>query len=366
MAKRDYYEVLGVARDATQEQIKKSYRQLALKFHPDKNPGDKASEESFKEASEAYQVLSDAESRAKYDRFGHAAFNGGAGFGDFGAFAEDLFGDIFGAFFGTDGGGRSGKKRGGRDLRYGLEITLEEAALGIEREITIPKAFPCETCSGSGARKGTSAESCKHCGGSGQQRVQQGFFTISRPCAVCRGEGRIIPDPCPGCGGTGQKTKEHKISVKIPAGIDHGQRLRLRGEGEAAPNGGPAGDLYVEVILKAHEFFHRDGKELICEMPITYAQAALGGEVEVPTLDGHAPLKIPSGTQSGKVFKLRGKGIVDMQSGRKGDQHVRVFIYVPQSLSPRQTELLKELAQIEGKPSINDSRTFFDKVKDLF
>jgi molecular chaperone DnaJ len=353
-----------VARDATQDQIKKSYRQLALKYHPDRNPGDKASEEQFKEASEAYQILSDTESRAKYDRFGHAAFqNGGGGFGDFTGFAEDLFGDIFGAFFGTS---QRQTRRGGRDLRFHLEISLEEAAFGVEKEIVIPKPVGCDGCSGTGARQGTSPESCRQCNGSGQFRVQQGFFTISRPCPVCSGQGKVIRDPCPKCGGAGHSTKETKISVKVPAGINEGQTLKYRGEGEPGPGGTPAGDLYIEVAVKPHELFRRQDTEIVCEVPITFAQAALGAEIQVPTLNGAVSMKVPSGTQSGATFRLRGQGIVDMHSGRRGDQHVRAFVVVPKNVSGRERQLLEELSQIEKKPSLTESRSFLDKVKEFF
>lgn len=368
MAKRDYYEVLGVAKDASLDQIKKSYRQLALKFHPDRNPGDKAAEESFKEATEAYQVISNEDTRAKYDRFGHAAFsnNGGGDFSDFGSFAEEIFGDIFGAFFGG-GTQRSSKKKGGRDLRYTLELTLEEAAAGVEKKIKIRKPVPCGTCKGTGCREGSSPEKCRHCGGNGQVRVQQGFFTLSRPCPSCSGRGMMIADPCPGCGGSGKGTKESEVLVQVPAGIDAGQQLRLRGEGEVVSEGHPAGDLYVEISLAPHPIFKRQDTEIVCEMPMSYAQAVLGGETEVPTLHGPISMKIPPGTESGKVFRLRGKGVVDMQSGRYGDQHVRAYIHVPQQITERQRELLEELATIEGKPVANhESRSFFEKVKEFF
>jgi molecular chaperone DnaJ len=369
LAKRDYYEVLGVARDASAEEIKKSYRKLALKCHPDKNPGDKAAEELFKEASEAYQVLADEGNRDKYDRFGHGAFSQGAdGFGDFSGFAEEIFGDLFGAFFGTSAGSSRGRKRSGRDLRYILELTLEEAASGLEKEIVLPRPIVCERCKGTGAREGSKPETCRQCGGAGQVRFQQGLFAISRPCSACQGQGTVIADPCPDCGSSGRKTKEVKLSVKIPAGIDQGQRLKLRGEGEPGPANGTPGDLYVEIALKPHPIFTRQENEIICEMPISYAMSVLGGDVEVPTLSGKATLKIPAGTPSGKVFRLRGQGIVGIQNGHRGDQHVRTFVYVPQgNVSERQREILEELAQIEGKPvRSSDGRSFFDKVKDFF
>jgi len=362
LSKRDYYEVLGLARSCSPDEVKKAYRRLAVKYHPDKNPGDTEAEERFKEASEAYQVLSDPENRRKYDQFGHAAFQSGGrpDFGDFSSFAEEIFGDIFGSFFGTT------NSRSGRDLRYDLEISLEEAAFGIEREITVPKPVVCDSCEGSGARSGTAPQVCRQCGGAGQLHIQQGFFSISRPCNVCGGKGQVVVDPCPSCAGSGQATKEVTLTVKVPAGIDEGQRLKLRGEGEPGPANGRPGDLYVVIILKPHRIFARQGTELLCEVPVTYAQAVLGSEVEVPTLDGQLTMKIPPGTPSGKTFRLKGKGIVDMQSGRKGDQHVRAFIHVPKEISERERELLEELSSIEGKPVSHDGRTFFDKVKDFF
>ena len=370
MAKRDYYEVLGVSREATQDDVKKAYRQAALRYHPDRNPGDKESEEKFKEATEAYQILADANSRAKYDRFGHSAFEGSfggfEGFTDFTSFAEDIFGDIFGSFFGGSAGRKSQRPRKGRDLRYRLEITLEESVFGVEKEITIPRPVSCKGCDGNGARKGSGPESCRQCGGTGQERIQQGFFTISRTCAVCGGEGQVIRDPCPSCGGTGRKAEEVRLSVKIPAGIDQGQRLKLRGEGEPGPQGALAGDLYVEIAIKPHKFFARRNTDIFCELPISYAQAVLGGEIEVPTLNGSVMLKIPPGTPSGKTFRVRSKGVVDMHTGRTGDQHVRTYIHVPGEVNGRHRELLEELASIEGKPVANESRSFIDKVKEFF
>nr|MBP9838598.1 molecular chaperone DnaJ [Pseudomonadota bacterium] len=308
MSKRDYYEILEVSKDASQDQIKKSYRQLAIKFHPDKNPNNKEAEEKFKEATEAYQVLSSEENRAKYDRFGHAAFSNGGGFdgfSDFGAFAEDIFGDIFGAFFGS--GTTRGRQRGGRDLKYNLEITLEEAATGIEKNIKLKKPVPCTGCKGNGVRDGKDAPVCKNCGGRGQVRIQQGFFTISRPCSSCNGNGKINKDPCPSCGGKGNSTKEKELNVKIPAGIDTGQQLKIRGEGEELGGGNPPGDLYVEITILPHKTFQRQDTDIICEVPINYTQAVLGSDIEVPTLTGNISMKIPPGTQSGKLFRLRGK-----------------------------------------------------------
>lgn len=367
MSKRDYYEILEVAKEADAETIKKAYRKLALQYHPDRNPGDSAAEDKFKEASEAYQILSSAETRAKYDRFGHGAFQNGGGFGgfDFSHFADDIFGDIFGAFFGS---GASSGPRKGRDLRYQLEVDLEEAANGLEKEIKIPRPSVCDTCSGTGAKKGTSPESCKHCRGAGKIQVQQGFFSMTQTCPICRGQGQVIAHPCTTCRGQGLKKEQVTLPVSIPAGIDHGQRLKLRGEGEPSLEGGSAGDLYVEILLKPHKRFHRQGNDIISEAPINYTQAVLGAEVEVPTLDGRVKLKIPPGTPSGKVFKLKGKGIVDVRGGRKGDQHVRTYIYIPTSTSDKQREVLENLASIEGKPieDESDSKSFFERVKDLF
>jgi molecular chaperone DnaJ len=369
LEKRDYYEVLGVSRDAQGDTIKKAYRKLALKYHPDRNPGDKAAEESFKEASEAYSVLSDADSRNKYDRFGHAGLNNGGfggGFsGDFTSFAEEIFGDIFGSFFGGSGAGH--RSRSGQDLRCSLSLTLNEAAEGGEREVSISRPVKCADCGGSGARKGTVVKSCSQCQGAGQIRVQQGFFVLNTTCPACNGSGTVVPDPCPACGGSGRQSKKTKLTVKVPAGIDDGQALRLRGEGAESFEGGPAGDLYVEVSIKQHKVFQRQGTEIVCDFPVPYSVCALGGEVEVPTLEGSAMLKIPTGTKPGRIFRLRGKGIVDMHSGRYGDQHIRVQVHVPKQLSGRHRELLEELAEIEGKSVIGDGeRSFLDKVKDLF
>lgn len=371
MSKRDYYEVLEVARDASPDQIKKAYRQLALKFHPDRNPGDKEAEEKFKEASEAYQILSSEESRAKYDRFGHAAFQQGGGFegfSDFAGFAEEVFGDLFGAFFGQTGGRSSGgrKQRTGRDLRYTLAVSLEEAATGVERKIKIRKPIACAVCKGTGCRDGSSPTACKTCGGAGQVRIQQGFFAISRTCNSCGGRGSVVTDPCPSCGGAGSTQKEKEVTVQVPAGIDSGQQLKYRGEGEELANGAPPGDLYIEVQVQPHRIFQRQETEIVCEVPITYAQAVLGGEVEVPTLHGPIMMKVPPRTESGKVFRLKGKGIVDLHSGRVGDQHVRTYIHVPQEITDRQKQLLEELSTIEGKPTAHEPRSFFEKVKEFF
>lgn len=371
---KDYYGLLGVSKTATQDEIKKAYRKLALQYHPDKNPGDKAAEEKFKEISQAYAVLSDSAQRAKYDQFGSAAFEGGAGanpfgqgFGDFSGF-EDIFGDIFGSFFGGGGGGpqRSrGRGRAGRDLRFDLEVTFEEAAFGTEKEININRGQPCETCSGSGAAEGSGPEKCNQCGGAGQVRMTQGFFTIARPCPGCNGSGQKISNPCTSCSGSGIKMQRSKLNVKVPPGIDHGQRLKLRGEGEAGSAGGPAGDLYVHITIKPHQIFQREESEVLCEVPISYSQAVLGGEVEVPTLEGFVKLKIPAGTSGGKVFRLKNKGIQILGTNRRGDQHVQVHIHVPKKISDEYKKALGELSNLEVKEK-DSSRSFFDRVKEMF
>ncbi len=376
MAKRDYYEVLEVSKTASLEEIKKAYRKKAVQFHPDKNPGNKEAEEKFKEATEAYSVLSEAESRSQYDRFGHAAFEqgGGAGgfHGDFSGF-EDIFGDIFSTFFGGSmggaAGGRRGRGRAGNDLRYDLEVSFEEAAFGCEKEISIGRRTSCETCQGSGAAKGSGRERCPQCEGAGQIRIQQGFFTLARTCHACGGIGEVIKNPCTDCSGSGLKVKQSKLKVKVPAGVDHGQRLKMRGEGEAGSGGGQNGDLYVQIVVQEHPIFHRQESELICEMPITYTAAALGTEIEVPSLEGKVKLKIPAGTPSGKVFRLKNKGIPILGSNpqRRGDQHVRVYVHVPKKLSEEERDLLEKLAAIQGTTVEDPSgRGFFEKVKDIF
>ncbi|MDO8346717.1 MAG: molecular chaperone DnaJ [Rugosibacter sp.] len=368
MAKRDFYEILGVNRDASDEEIKKAYRKLAMKHHPDRNPDNPKSEGLFKEAKEAYEILSDPQKRAAYDQHGHAGvdpqargFGGGnGGFGD--AFA-DIFGDIFGG-----GGGRSNVYRGA-DLRYNLEISLEDAARGSETRIRIPTLVGCEACDGSGAKKGTQPKTCPTCGGHGQVRMQQGFFSIQQACPKCHGTGRYIPEPCTTCQGSG-RIKQHKtLSVKIPAGIDEGDRIRLSGEGEAGVNGGPAGDLYVQVHLKAHPVFQRDHDDLHCEMPVSFTTTSLGGEIEVPTLDGAAHLKIPAGTQTGKVFRLRGKGIKGVRSSSRGDLLCHVVVETPVDLTERQKELLREFAEISsGNTGRHHPKAqgWMDRVRDFF
>lgn len=369
MAKRDYYEVLEVSRGASTEEIKKAYRKKAIQYHPDKNPGNKESEELFKEATEAYQVLSDPENRRRYDQFGHAAFDqqsgGFGGFGDFSGF-EDIFGDIFSTFFGGSSGKRS-RGRAGRDLRYDLQIEFEEAIFGAEKQIQISRRTLCESCGGSGAESASGVESCKQCRGSGQLRVQQGFFTISRTCHHCGGAGQVIKVPCAACNGQGSKAVVSTINVKIPAGIDHGQRLKLRGEGEAGSLGGPAGDLYVQINVKPHPIFQREESDLFCDVPISYTVAVLGGDVEVPSLEGPIALKIPAGTPSHKVFRMKGRGVHVIGSSQRGDLHIRVIIHVPRDVSPEERELLAKLRTVEaGVPVINGAKGFFDKVRDMF
>lgn len=371
MSKRDYYEILGVSRTATVEEIKKSYRKLAVKFHPDKNPGDKEAEEKFKEATTAYSALSDPDNRARYDQFGHAAFEqgGGGGFsGDFSGF-EDIFGDLFSSFFGgSSGGGGNRRSRGqaGRDLRYDLEVTFEEAAFGTEKEISIARQIPCAGCEGSGAAPGSTPERCSTCGGAGQIRMQQGFFTIQRTCHGCNGVGQKIKNPCTKCRGSGREISEGKLKVKVPAGIDTGQRLKLRGEGEPGSAGGPNGDLYVQVQIKPHELFQRQEHEIILEWPISYTEAVLGRDIEVPTLDGPATLKIPAGTPSGKVFRIRNRGIQVLGTNRRGDQHVRVAIEVPKKISDEEKSLLEKLRILEEERKKEGDKGFFDRVKGMF
>ncbi|MBI4756127.1 MAG: molecular chaperone DnaJ [Betaproteobacteria bacterium] len=371
MAKRDYYEILGLNRDASDDDIKKAYRRLAMKHHPDRNLDNPKAEELFKEAKEAYEVLSDNQKRAAYDQYGHAGVDHSAGMGGFGAgpggFA-DAFGDIFGDIFGTRGGARSNVYRGA-DLRYNLEISLEEAARGAETRIRIPTMEECSACHGSGARRGTEPKTCPTCGGAGQVRIQQGFFSIQQTCPKCHGTGRIIPDPCPTCHGVG-RVKQHKtLLVKIPSGIDEGDRIRLAGEGEPGINGGPPGDLYVQIHIKPHPVFNRDHDDLHCDMPISFSTAALGGDIEIPTLDGAAKIRIPPETQSGKVFRLRGKGIKGVRSHTFGDLLCHVVVETPVSLTDRQKELLRELEAINIRDNSRHNpraKSWMDKVKEFF
>jgi len=371
MAKRDYYEVLGISKDASAAELKKAYRRVAMKHHPDRNPGDKAAEDKFKEASEAYEVLSDPQKRAAYDQFGHAGVDqnagmgGAGGAGGFGNFS-DIFGDVFGDIFGGGRGGRGGPSRGA-DLRYNLQLSLEEAVRGTSVEIKVPTLVACDTCDGSGAKKGTSPKTCTTCGGMGQVRMQQGFFSVQQPCPSCQGKGTLITDPCGSCGGQGRMEETKKLSVKVPAGVDTGDRIRLSGEGEAGAAGGPAGDLYVEVHVKPHEIFQRDGRDLYCEVPVSFIDAALGGELEVPTLDGRVKLKVPPETQTGKLFRLRGKGVTPVRGGPRGDLMCRVVVETPVNLTNKQKDLLREFqGTMKGSKNSPRQSSWFDGMKNFF
>jgi len=370
VSKRDYYEILGVPRSADDAALKSAYRKLALEHHPDRNPDDSEAEKRFKEASEAYAVLSDRDKRRAYDRFGHEGVGaaGGPGFQDFGDLGNfgDVFNDLFGDLFGSRGGRTRGRGQRGADLRYNLEIDLENVLEGTEAEIEIPKTRPCEPCGGNGARPGTQPERCERCRGTGQVVLQQGFFRMSRPCDACGGAGEVVRDRCPECRGAGRIEGRQRISVRIPAGIEDGMRLRLAGEGEAGIAGGPAGDLYVVVTVRPHEIFEREAQVLHVGVPIAFVQAALGAEVEVPTLDGTVQLKVPEGTQSGKVFRLRGKGLPTVRSASRGDQLVHIFVEVPTKLDKRQRELLEEFAEESDTEVSPVTRSFLNKIRDLF
>jgi molecular chaperone DnaJ len=373
MSKRDYYEILGVARSADDNEIKKAYRNLAIKHHPDKNPDDPHAEEKFKEAAEAYSVLSDPQKRAAYDRFGHAGVSSGAagaGFGGGAGFSniEDIFdlfgfGDMFGQRGGRGSTGRTSAQRGA-DLRYDLEITLEEAAMGIEEKLRIPRLETCGECDGKGTEKGTEPETCITCNGSGQTRYQQGFFHVMRSCPNCGGKGQIIKTPCPKCSGAGRVEKEKTIEVKIPAGVDTGSRLRVGGEGEAGTNGGQTGDLYVVIHVKEHETFERQGVNLYASVPVSFAQAALGADVKVKTLNGEEELKIPAGTQTGTVFRVKSQGMPSLGGRGKGDLYVAVSVITPKTLTKEQRKLLEQLAEIEDTEFQDES--FMDKVRNIF
>ncbi|MBV8657496.1 MAG: molecular chaperone DnaJ [Burkholderiales bacterium] len=372
MAKKDFYEILGVNRDASDEDIKKSYRKLAMKYHPDRNPDSKDAEEKFKEAKEAYEILSDGNKRAAYDQYGHAGVDPQAGMGaggqGFGGFA-DAFGDIFGDIFGGGArGGRSNVYRGS-DLRYNLEVSLEEAARGTETQIRIPTHDECDTCHGTGAKPGTEAKTCGTCGGHGQVRIQQGFFAMQQTCPTCHGSGKVIPDPCRACHGAGRVKSNKTLNVKIPAGVDEGDRIRLSGEGEPGVNGGPPGDLYVVIHVRQHSVFTREGNDLHCEMPISFATAALGGEIEIPTLDGAVKVKIPAETQTGAIFRVRGKGIKGVRAAITGDLMCHVAVETPVKLTERQSELLREFEQISLADDAKHNpraKSWMDKVKDFF
>jgi len=362
---RDYYEVLGVEREVGEEELKRAYRKMALKYHPDRNPGDREAEERFKEASAAYQVLSDPERRAQYDRFGHAAFDG-SGFDFSNAGFEDIFSGIFGEFFGGPRTGRRGRSRRGDDLRYNLDLTFDEAAFGAEKTISVPRMASCEACHGKGAKPGTSPKTCSACRGSGQVRFQQGFFSIAKTCGQCNGQGTLIADPCAKCNGQGVIRKTNALNVKIPAGVDSGSRLKLRGEGEAGGGGGPAGDLYVVIRVLDHPLFKREENHVICDIPLSFPQAALGAEIEVPTLEGKARLRIPAGTQAGAIFRLKAKGIADLRGYGRGDHIVRVIVETPRKLTKRQQQLLEEFARISGEEVHPLKSGFLDKVKEMF
>tara|TARA_R110002110_G_scaffold415748_1_gene654874 strand:+ start:117460 stop:118593 length:1134 start_codon:yes stop_codon:yes gene_type:complete len=372
MSKRDYYEVLGVDRDTQGADIKKAYRRVAMKFHPDRNPDDPQADEKFKEATEAYDVLMDPQKRAAYDQYGHAgvdpSMGGGAGgFGGGGNFS-DIFGDVFGDIFGGGGRGRGGPQRGS-DLRYTLDISLEDAVRGTTVEIRVPSLSACDVCDGSGAKKGSSPTTCGTCGGAGQVRMQQGFFQVQQTCPTCRGRGKSISDPCTACHGQGRVEKTKTLSVKVPPGVDTGDRIRLSGEGEAGPDGGPPGDLFVQMSVKQHDLFERDGKNLYCEVPITFVAAALGGELEVPTLDGRVKLKIPAETQTGKLFRLRGKGVKPVRGGSVGDLLCRAVVETPVNLNKEQKTLLKKFQESLGEGGDAQSprqSSWFEGVKNFF
>lgn len=373
MAKRDFYEVLGLQKNATDQDIKRAYKRLAMKHHPDRNQGDKEqSEIKFKEIKEAYEVLSDDQKRAAYDQYGHAAFEqGGGGFGGgFGGGADfsDIFGDVFGDIFG--GGRRQQRPSRGSDLQYNMDLTLEEAVRGVTKEIRIPTLEECDVCHGSGAKPGTSADTCSTCHGMGQVHMRQGFFSVQQPCPTCHGVGKIIKDPCNKCHGQGRIERYKTLSVKIPAGVDTGDRIRLSGEGEAGERGAPAGDLFVQVHVLPHNIFERDGSNLHCEVPINFATAALGGEIEVPTLDGRVKLKIPAETQTGKVFRMKGKGVKSVRGGLQGDLMCHTVVETPVKLNEKQKELLKQFGESlggkSGEKNSPRSKSFFDGVKKFF
>jgi molecular chaperone DnaJ len=376
MAKRDYYEILGLTRGASESDIKAAFRRLAKEYHPDKNAGDKRAEHKFKEVNEAYEALKDPQKRAAYDQFGHAAFDGGGfgrgagpGFGpEFASSMSDIFDDLFGEFMGGRRGRapRSGRERGA-DLRYNMEITLGDAYLGKTAQIRVPTSMSCDACAGSGSKPGTQPSTCPTCSGAGKVRASQGFFTIERTCHACHGRGEIINDPCGHCGGTGRVTKERTLSVNIPAGVEDGTRIRLAGEGEAGLRGGPAGDLYIFLSIKQHEFFQRDGADIFCRVPIAMTTAALGGQIDVPTVDGgKTRVRVPEGTETGKQFRLKGKGMPVLRSKVSGDMYIQVDVETPKNLSRRQRELLEDFEKESNKETSPASAGFFSKVKEFF
>ncbi|MDX2235262.1 MAG: molecular chaperone DnaJ [Hyphomonadaceae bacterium] len=371
MTSRDYYEILGVQRNADAAAIKSAYRKLAMQFHPDQNPGDKAAEEKFKEINEAYAVLSDPEKRAQFDRFGKAAFEGGGGFGagaDFSDIFSEVFGDAFGDLFGQRPGGRrsNGPERGA-DLRYDLEITLEQAFTGLKREIVVPREMSCETCTGTGAEPGTKAETCATCGGAGQVRANQGMFRIVRTCNACGGRGAVVRHPCKSCGGRGRVKRDRTLAVTIPAGVEDGTRIRLAGEGDLGARGGPPGDLYLFLSVRAHKLFERDGMELFCRIPVPMTTAALGGDIEVPTIDGgKESLTVVAGAQTGRRFRLKNQGMPRLQGRDRGDLHVEIFVETPMNLTAKQKRLLAEFAEDCGVDSHPQTRGFFDIMKRFF
>ena len=371
MSKRDYYEVLGVVKTASDSEMKVAFRKLAMQFHPDRNPGNKEAELQFKELNEAYQVLSDGQKRAAYDRFGHAAFSQGGGAAGFGNEFGDFMSDIFDNFFGgaQQGGGGRGRGQGrerGADLRYNLEISLEEAFTGKTEAIRIPTSVACEVCAGTGAKAGSKPRQCPTCAGYGRVRAAQGFFAIERTCVTCQGRGEVIDDPCQACAGAGRLTRERQLSVNVPAGVDDGLRIRLAGEGEAGLRGGPAGDLYIFLSMKPHPLFQRDGADLFCRAPISMVTAALGGEIGVPTIDGGtAQVKVPAGTQTNRQFRLRSKGMPVLRSRDVGDLHIQVFVETPQNLSRRQKELLAEFQTASSEENSPESAGFFSRIKEF-
>ena len=380
MAKRDYYETLGLQRNASEADLKSAFRRLAKDCHPDRHPGDKDAEQKFKEINEAYEALKDPQKRAAYDQFGHAAFDGSAGRGgpggfgpDFASSMSDIFDDLFGEFMGGRRGGggggqrsRSGRERGA-DLRYNMEISLGDAYSGKNAEIVVPTSVGCDTCSGTGAKAGTKPTTCPTCAGQGKVRASQGFFTIERTCPSCHGRGEIIQDPCPSCSGSGRITKERKLAVNIPPGVEDGTRIRLAGEGEAGLRGGPAGDLYIFLSIKPHEFFQRDGADIFCKVPIAMTTAALGGQIDVPTVEGSITrVKVPEGTETGKQFRLRGKGMPVLRSKVTGDMYIQVDVETPKNLTRRQRELLEEFEKESHKETSPHSAGFFARMKEFF